>query len=160
MRESLLDLLQCPSGCDPGLNLTVESRTGDEIESGLLTCAGCRGIYCIREGIACLLPESLASPNGNPSIRTPEWAQSADDSLAHKRSEMAARDAQVANYDRMWYLNLFGLAEVPATLAQLKLAPEHLLMEAGSGTGRMTREFAARCRSQVSVDFSYESLRA
>ena len=77
MRESILDLLQCPSGCDSGLNLTVESRTGDEIESGLLTCAGCRGIYCIREGIACLLPESLASPNGNPSIRTPLWAQSA-----------------------------------------------------------------------------------
>jgi len=76
-----------------------------------------------------------------------------------KRSEMQARDEQVEDYDRMWHLNLFGLVEIPAMLANLSLSPPHILLEGGCGTGRMTPEFASRCSQLVSVDFSWESLR-
>ncbi|MEP6754451.1 MAG: class I SAM-dependent methyltransferase [Chthonomonadales bacterium] len=81
-----------------------------------------------------------------------------DDETRRKRSEMTARDEQAGDYDRMWHLKLFGMLEIPATLAGLHLTPESLLLEGGCGTGRMTSDFAARCQELVSVDFSWESL--
>ncbi len=81
--------------------------------------------------------------------------------LARKRQEMAARDAQADDYDRMRILALYGkFLEIPAALARLKPGPEHVVLEAGCGTGRMTPRFASRCRSLIALDFSLESLRA
>lgn len=78
---------------------------------------------------------------------------------AEKRSEMQARDEQVADYDGMVGLRLFTSVEVPMTLQYLRLEPDHLLLEGGCGTGRMTPFFADRVRGQVCADFSLESLR-
>ncbi len=83
----------------------------------------------------------------------------ADDAVALKQSEMRARDEQVNDYERMWHLNLFGKLEIPATLRYLNLKPNHLALEAGCGTGRMTLEFARRCARLVCIDFSIESLK-
>jgi uncharacterized protein len=157
LKPSLVDFLECPAGCDSSLSLREDLRDGPEILEGALTCRECGVTYPIEEGIPRMLPASL-SPAGDPEI-TPQADPEAVEAVRRKRSEMEARDAQVEEYDQMWHLNLFGLLEVPATLLNLGLGSDHLLLEGGCGTGRMTREFASRCREQVSIDFSWESLR-
>ncbi len=104
----------------------------------------------MRDGIPCLLPGDLSSE---------ESRETTGDEVAEKRSEMRARDAQVDDYDSMLGLRLFTAVEVPITLQYLRLEPEHLLLEGGCGTGRMTPYFADRVRGMVCVDFSLESLR-
>jgi ubiquinone/menaquinone biosynthesis C-methylase UbiE len=120
----------------------------DQIETGLLYCTTCDRAYPIENGIPRMLPIALTDRKHPPR----------DVSIARKWSEMHARDEQVTAYDRMWHLNLFGLLEIPMTLHQLALAPDHLLLEAGCGTGRMTHSFAVRSRRVVAVDFSWYSL--
>jgi ubiquinone/menaquinone biosynthesis C-methylase UbiE len=89
-------------------------------------------------------------------------SQSSEDELDEvdklKAGEMRARDEQAEDYDKMWMLNLFSVVEIPLTLKYLGLEQSHLLLEAGCGTGRMTREFAKHAKEVVSVDFSWESL--
>jgi SAM-dependent methyltransferase len=136
MHPSLLPHLFSP---DEGgsLTLTAESQEGEEILSGVLTDAAGRE-YPIVDGIPCLLPSCL---------------------LDAQRSEMAARDAQVVDYDRMHFLNLFGRIEIPMTLRALRPRADDRLLEAGCGTGRMTTVFAGQVRELVAIDFSLESLR-
>jgi SAM-dependent methyltransferase/uncharacterized protein YbaR (Trm112 family) len=186
MHESLLEWLRCPSGCEAQLGLHADSRDGGRVLTGTLCCTGCGRTYPIEEGIARMLPGDLTpgpfpAREGVPGRNTdasaspfpPGEAREAGKGVgglggnpprqAHatvrKLTEMQARDEQVEDYDRMWYLNLFGLVEVPAMLLHLSLGQEHTLLEAGCGTGRMTRQFAERCKRLVSVDFSWESLR-
>ena len=153
MRYETIELLRCPAGCDAELEPIADAETdaGTRIESGKLVCLGCGCEYPITEGIARLLPLHLHLPEAPPAIK--------DDSTERKRSEMAARDAQAEDYDRMRGLALFGKIEIPVTLAQMNLGPNDVLLEAGCGTGRMTPLFAARCASLVAADFSFESLR-
>ncbi len=150
MTCNLLPLLRCTAGCDAPLEICEGRWVDSEMMEGTLRCRACGRTHEVREGIARMLPEDL----------TPSRNHSNDDAAHQKRSEMQARDSQVEEYDRMWHLNLFGLVEIPAMLLNLSLSPAHTLLEAGSGTGRMTPEFAARCAHLVSIDFSWESLRA
>lgn len=139
VRAELLSFLQCPE--------TGEPLTGWDgvAETATLTAPGSGRTYPVREGIPCLLP--------------PVLQDSAATEYAEKRSEMQARDAQVADYDNMLGLRLFTSAEVPITLQYLRLEPGHLLLEGGCGTGRMTPYFADLVRGLLCVDFSMESLR-
>ena len=148
MNPSTVSTLSCPTGCESELSLHANRLSGmDEVVSGALTCPECRREYPIEKGIARMLPGELCSSH-----------DSGDHAVTRKRTEMRARDSQVKDYERMWYLNLFGLLEIPVTLKQLRLSGNHRLLEAGCGTGRMTREFASKCSRLVSVDFSWESL--
>ena len=72
---------------------------------------------------------------------------------------MAARDAQVRDYDRMAFLHLLGQVEIPLTQHALGAGPSDRLLEAGCGTGRMTRRLAQETPGLVAMDFSLESLR-
>jgi SAM-dependent methyltransferase/uncharacterized protein YbaR (Trm112 family) len=156
MRASLLEYLQCPDACETPLTLSVSSKEGNEIVSGALRCPDCLGVYPIEQGIPRMLPAALT---GSSTPDVAEEKAASDDAATRKRTEMQARDAQVDDYDRMWHLSLFGMVEVPVTLLNLSLGRDDTLLEAGCGTGRMTRDFAARCAEQVSIDFSWESLR-
>jgi ubiquinone/menaquinone biosynthesis C-methylase UbiE/uncharacterized protein YbaR (Trm112 family) len=149
VNETTLPLLECPSGCGSRLSMAAHSRDGDNIETGTLECPSCSAVFVIEDGIARMLPPSLTNQHST-----------VDEAVDRKRSEMRARDDQAEGYDRMWYLNLFGLLEIPATLMHLNLAEDHTLLEAGCGTGRMTGEFARRCKRLVSVDYSWESLKS
>ena len=151
MRYETLSALRCPAGCLPELEPIPDEETGSEIINGKLICVGCGCEYPVTDGIARLLPPHLDLPETAPTI--------ADDSAELKRSEMAARDLQAEDYDRMRGLALFSKIEIPVTLAQMNLNPNDVLLEAGCGTGRMTPIFAGRCKSMLAVDFSFESLR-
>lgn len=138
MRLSLLPLLVCPD-CRENLVLrdgaVYESH---DLATGLLDCLACERSFPIEEGILRAMPSQL---------------------LVEQEREIKARDEQVDEYEAMWALNLFGAVEVPMTLRRLASRGEHLLLEAGCGTGRMTQQLAGRAGDLVSVDFSFESLR-
>ncbi len=136
MLSSLLPLLASPE-TGSSLTLAVRQRDGEEITDGSLTDdAG--NVYPIQDGIPRLLPLAL---------------------LDAQKSEIAARDAQVGDYDAMTFLNHFGKVEIPLTLRTLRPLPTDLLLEAGCGTGRMTRVLSRTVRELVAIDFSFESLR-
>ena len=136
MLPSLLPLLASPETGGP-LTLTVRQRDGEEVTDGSLTDdAG--HLYPIQDGIPRLLPREL---------------------LEAQKSEIAARDAQVGDYDQMAFLNWFGKVEIPLTLRALNPYKTDLLLEAGCGTGRMTRILSQSVRELVAIDFSFESLR-
>jgi len=165
MNLSVLPYLRCPAGCDAPLALADEVTARGEVVAGRLCCGGCGRAYPIQEGIPRLLPDTLVSAD-YADVRKEEQNQRAsaksadpDIEMARKRSEMRARDEQVEDYDRLWPLLLYGLIEIPATQLHLGLQPHHTMLEAGCGTGRMTRDFAARCGRLIAVDFSWESLR-
>ena len=136
MLPSLLPLLASPETGSP-LILAVRQRSGEEITDGSLSDdAG--NVYPIQDGIPRLLPLAL---------------------LDAQKSEIAARDAQVGDYDAMTFLNHFGRVEIPLTLRALRPRPTDRLLEAGCGTGRMTRVLSRTVRELVAIDFSFESLR-
>lgn len=137
MHTDLLPLLLSPDSGEP-LSLTATVREGEDVQTGLLSDAGGHS-YPIECGIPRLLPGAL---------------------LEAQRSEIAARDAQAGDYDRMAFLNAFGRVEIPLTCRQLSPRPTDRLLEAGCGTGRMTPTLAGRVRELVAIDFSFESLRA
>ncbi len=136
MHPSLLPLLASPETGGP-LTLTAERTDGEDVLTGSLR-DGAGHVYPIEDGIPRLLPREL---------------------LEAQKSEIAARDAQVEDYDRMAFLNWFGRVEIPLTLRALSPMPSDLLLEAGCGTGRMTPTLARAVRSVVAIDFSFESLR-
>src|SRR5579862_3490688 len=135
MRAALTSYLACPE-CQGDLTLS-STTASDEIEEGSLSCAGCESDYPIENGIPRLMPSEI---------------------LEAQKGEMAARDAQVGDYDAMWFLNLFGRVEMPMTLRRLQIAPTDAFLEAGCGTGRMTQVFASRAREVTAIDFSFQSL--
>ena len=147
IRQELLSLLVCPED-----HAALEGWDG-LAEEALLICTECGRTYPVEDGIPNLLPEALRA--AEHSGADPEDTSEA----AEKRREMAARDAQVVDYDKMVGLKVFTTVELPLTLRYLAPEPDHLLLEGGCGTGRMTPTFARVCRGLLCVDFSGESIR-
>lgn len=141
LRRELLGLLTCP---DDGGAL---SGWDGAAEDGALECESCGKAFPVRRGVPCLLPSEMA---GESAAQEHEFAE--------KQREMAARDAQVGDYDAMLGLRLFTAAELPLTLRYLRPESDSLMLEGGCGTGRMTAAFAGAARGLVCVDFSAESL--
>lgn len=138
MLRTLLPLLSCPVCTDAPLEIAREEQAdAGGIELGELRCTRCSLSYPVESGIPRLLPSEM---------------------LDAQRDEIAARDAQVEQYDANTFLNVFGRWEMPLTLRRLGLESSDLLLEGGCGTGRMTQALAARAREVVAVDFSFASL--
>lgn len=151
MKRQTISLLRCPAGCEGVLELSeAHDSTAEEINTGELSCGVCGSSYSIEQGVARMLPGGLSNHSEGDVAATEETRK--------KRSEMAARDAQAASYDKMVGLALFGKLEIPLTLAKMNLHSNSVLLEAGCGTGRMTPIFAKQCRQHIAVDFSWESL--
>jgi ubiquinone/menaquinone biosynthesis C-methylase UbiE/uncharacterized protein YbaR (Trm112 family) len=143
LQQELLALLCCPED-----HSELTGWNGKDADGSLVSAAG--RVYPIRDGIPCLLPDALR--NGE-TVATTDTSEAAE-----KRREMAARDEQVVDYDRMLGLKLFTPAEVPLSLRFLFPEPHHLMLEGGCGTGRMTPAFVESVRGLIAVDFSFESL--
>lgn len=154
----LLSLLICPHTGAP------LSGWNGVSPGGALSAPGSDRVYLVCEGIPCLLPDELRPP-GLPSS-PPKLGERGgrawelEHQFAEKLHEMAARDAQVGDYDALLGLRLLTAAELPLSIHYLRPEPDQLLLEGGCGTGRMTGAFAQRVRGLVCVDFSRESLRA
>ena len=158
MRSSLLSILRCPLDYSGDMSVTVTESAEGRAVFGTLKCPDCGTQYPIEHGIPRLLPSELSTPeSAGESLPEVDWP---GHELESKRMEMKARDEQADDYDRMWWLNLFSMVEVPAMLMHLYLRSSHTLLEAGCGTGRMTRQFAGRCDSLIGMDYSWESLLA
>ncbi|MBI2472867.1 MAG: class I SAM-dependent methyltransferase [Planctomycetes bacterium] len=84
--------------------------------------------------------------------RTPEYDQ---------RIERDMRDRQAENFEK-WYLQDKGIwynkVEVDSILSALACRKEDIVLDAGSGTGRISRSVASRVQRLVCVDFSVKSL--
>lgn len=144
LRE-LLSLLCCP---ETGLPLTGWDGVSS---TGELVCEATGATYPVRDRVACLLPDDLRTATSPPATDNSEAAE--------KQREMAARDAQVTDYDGMLGLRVFTSAELPMSLHYLRPDSDSLMLEGGCGTGRMTAAFAAASRGLVALDFSLESIK-
>lgn len=58
VNEELMDIVCCPVD-KAELELAVESRDGEEIIDGSLTCTECGAVYPIEDGIPNLLPPDM-----------------------------------------------------------------------------------------------------
>jgi ubiquinone/menaquinone biosynthesis C-methylase UbiE len=138
MRSSLITILACPD-CRGDLRLaqsTVQEKDG--VFQGVLRCSGCGREFPIEDGILRAMPSSL---------------------IPEQSDEIKARDEQVTEYDNMVQLAMFSLIELPITFFFLKPRQVNTVLEAGCGTGRMTKHLSGLSGHLVSVDFSFESLR-
>ncbi len=136
MHPTLLPLLRSPE--TGGLmTLEIQAAEGEDITTGSLQDEAGH-TYPIEDGIPRLLPREMRG---------------------EQLSEIAARDAQVSDYDRMAFLNWFGKVEIPLTRRTLGPEKSDRLLEAGCGTGRMTPTLSGDVRELAAIDFSFESLR-
>ena len=140
---ALLTLLRCPETHEPLTGWDGATPDGE-------LRAPCGRLYAIENFVPNLLPDALRVPDSSADRDSAE--------IAEMSAEMAARDSQVESYDGMLGLKLFTSVELPLTLSYLRPEPDHILLEAGCGTGRMTAAFAERAAGLVCVDFSRESL--
>jgi ubiquinone/menaquinone biosynthesis C-methylase UbiE len=135
MLETICERLACP---DCGAAVTPNDElVRSDWTNGTLFCTNCSSDFPVENKIVRLMPREL---------------------LDAQRSEIKARDDQVEAYDAMLGLNLFTLVELPITLNALAPDVRDVLLEAGCGTGRMTRSLAQRARTVIAIDFSYQSL--
>src|SRR2546423_3060133 len=86
MRESLLEWLRCPSGCEQGLGLYRDRADDGEVMSGALCCPGCECVYPIEDGIPRLLPKGLSEQSGLPSSPNPSASKGEGSSLRQNLS--------------------------------------------------------------------------
>lgn len=146
LRRELLGLLACPETGSP-----LSGWDGLTAAGALSAETGGR-VYPVRDGIPCLLPDDLQAAATAEASDTSESAE--------KHREMTARDAQADDYDRMMGLKLFTALELPLSVRYLAPVSSDLMLEGGSGTGRMTARFAESVRGLIALDFSHASLRA
>jgi ubiquinone/menaquinone biosynthesis C-methylase UbiE/uncharacterized protein YbaR (Trm112 family) len=174
VRRRLLDILACPNdgqfplrlridasspapavipACDTycelggaGLGQTPAADCADcrqtEIESGELSCPACGAVFEIISGI----PRMVAALDNE------------DDAGRDKNREMVVRDEQAERYDSMKMLKLLSKLELPKTLRSVAAGPGDLVVELGSGTGRITLPVADLAAEVVAADFSTASL--
>ena len=131
MRESLLDYLACPD-CDGDLDVAVDTREGDEIVQGTLSCPSCRSGYPVERGVPRFAQPSTPLDRRTAQAFGYEWA----------------RYDELAERYRQQFLDWIRHVEPEFFRGKL-------VLEGGCGKGRHTAlaaEFGAR--DVVAVDLS------
>lgn len=171
MKRDLLRLIVCPS-CGGNLTLTEFDATGsgDAVESGALTCAGCEAVYPIIERIPRLLPVELqtivwemhpeffrAHADHFPRALIPRETKAAtsdDGALAAQHDT-----ARSFGYEWQAFSEMLPEYEINFRWYFERFAPDdfkdRLVLDAGCGTGRHTFHAArSGAREVIAVDFS------
>lgn len=142
-----------------------------EIIEALLICPSCHRWFPVIEGIPSVMPDELRSDREEEFLKTfPSIRQSGslgvgpfrksefDIEVINKRQEMQRRDCEAPVYELV-FTRYANNRERDAVFARLAFSKEDILLDIGCGTGRLTREYAARVRESITADFSFESLR-
>ncbi len=81
--------------------------------------------------------------------------------MSDQEAEIISRDKDAESYE-IWYLKNKGYyydwVEKKTILNALNLKKEDIVLDAGCGTGRFTREIAKKCQKVYAVDFSPKSI--
>jgi ubiquinone/menaquinone biosynthesis C-methylase UbiE len=75
-----------------------------------------------------------------------------------KKKSRLQRDKEADCYDKSFsaYANA---VEIPTTIKRLSLGRSDCVLDAGAGTGRLTKELVEKCMFVVAADFSFNSLK-
>jgi ubiquinone/menaquinone biosynthesis C-methylase UbiE len=95
-----------------------------------------------------LLDFGAHDPAGNPGSRTVE----------EMRREITKRDEESRVYDEI-YPDELHVTERKDYDRLFTVRATDVLLDAGCGTGRLTKDYVGRCREIIGTDFSWESLR-
>ncbi len=134
--RELLEKVKCPfDGGDLGVR---EIRANNEkILEAEISCSSCPGQYSLCDGILDLL-------RSGPEI------------TEEMRKEIDSRDVHAQEYDdftdQPWYE-----LEIPSTMEHLADIDGKMMIEFGSGTGRITLEILKKAAGLIAVDFSRSS---
>jgi len=80
--------------------------------------------------------------------------------MSDQEQEIRARDEHAEGFED-WYLQkgyYYDWVEKNALMYSLNLRKEDIVLDAGCGTGRLTRNIAGRCKKVYGVDFSSRSI--
>lgn len=140
------------------------------VNSGLVRCDKCGRCFPVENGIMDALPDALSEfkctetlkagcmKQGIECRREESCKGNPDNASNAKRSEITARDEQAEVYHTYGY-PLFGRNEQKLIRNFLKFTKNDVVVELGSGTGRISQEIIENgfC-DYVSIDFSAQSI--
>lgn len=132
MKTRLLDLLACPS-CGADLDLHAEAWSGEDVETGRLTCSQCSTEYRIERGVPRFVSDDQYV--GNFSL---EWT-------VHRQTQLDSSQGRTESRE--------------AFADKAALGPEDLkgavVLDVGCGTGRFAEIAASYGAEVVCIDLSY-----
>ncbi|MBI4485112.1 MAG: methyltransferase domain-containing protein [Acidobacteria bacterium] len=132
MKTSALDVFVCPA-CKEALHLRVQSRWGQEILDGSLTCAACGASYPIRNGVPRFVPEEAYAESFG---RQWNWFRTVQlDSLNGDSS----RSERMLRGTTGWLDDEY---------------PGRRLLDAGAGAGRFAEHAAAKGAEVFGIDLT------
>lgn len=80
--------------------------------------------------------------------------------MSNQQEEIKARDKQAESFEQ-WYIQkgiLHDYVEKKVIIDALNLQRDDTVLDAGCGTGRLTREMAKQCKKVYGIDFSPKSI--
>lgn len=142
MKRSALNCLTAPESHD-ALQLDSAKTADDDVESGTLTDSR-GGRYDVRNGIPSFVPETVAQTQ---TVR----------SFDQKWAKHAYYRKHTANFYSQWFLERYGFKDLDGLRAFL--CDKHLVLDAGTGSGRDALIFAENSKAAVfGVDTSRKAL--
>jgi predicted TPR repeat methyltransferase len=141
IRRRHLLLLCCPFD-KASLRVSSSGASGAAAASeGLIQCTVCKREFGVASRVVRLLCQDDA---GDPALAREQelWESGAQE-----------YDARVTHGRQM-----LNAMEIPPTLSALGDLRDKVVLELGSGTGRVSMRVAERCRDLVAVDFSFNHL--
>jgi SAM-dependent methyltransferase/uncharacterized protein YbaR (Trm112 family) len=152
MRAEVLDYLACPD-CASDLEIRADEMDGDEIMTGVLTCSGCTAAYPVLRGV----PRMNAAMTGLERVAQTfsyEWNAHHSGKLEHEETLWGL----TAEQDWSYFLE--------ATRLRSDDLEGKVIVDAGCGSGRLTRQMGERGPAAVigvdiidAVDGAFEESR-